>query len=177
MSLIVGDFHSPVYVLTTIHEGAKAGCVITWVTKASLNQKEPRIIMVVSKFNDTLKLLQKSFSFVINLLHVSQLDEFISFGGLHSFTVDKFQPYESEEVSEGIILRKAAGHAIGVVEKSLETPDRFIFYGKIIKEKKFSSDVLLLQNALNQLSPEKKEMLETRFRQDTLRDEKQFTAN
>jgi flavin reductase (DIM6/NTAB) family NADH-FMN oxidoreductase RutF len=176
MSLIVQDLHSPVYVLTTIFEGVKAGCVITWVSRASLNEKEPRIIMVVSKFNDTLNLLQKSSVFVLNLLHASQLSELIHFGSEHSLSTDKFQHTNYEETSQGIILKDAAGYAFGKIEKSWETPDRFIFYARIIKEKKLSQDVLILQKALEELPADKKEIFDSHFREDTLRDEKQFTS-
>lgn len=175
MSQLINDLDQPVYVLTSSFNGQNAGCVITWLTKASLNEKIPKIVFVMSKFNDTCQVLIKSRSFTLNLLASDQSEHFYHFGLEHSFTKDKFASVEHRRHAAGLILAHTAGFAEGRIESLTETPDRIICYASLIHQEPSQRPGLKLRSALEQINPEQRQKLKNKMAADTLRDEKQFT--
>lgn len=175
MSLLVDDLESKVFVVTLIEQGRKAGFVLTWAVKASLNENKPRILLVISKFNHSARFLYPGRNLGLNLLSRRQVNEFYLFGSSHSDELDKFAPFSHEERQGGIWLKSSAGYASLLVEQIFETPDRLIAYCEVLQEEKGSDDGLILNEALKLLRVDQAQALQDKMFQDTKRDEIQFT--
>lgn len=175
MSQLINELNISVY-LVTVNDGDKAaGFVATWISKASLNDKNHKIVLVISKFNASTKFLLKSKHFVINQLSENQMEEFYLFGTSHSDQLDKFQGFTNTTIPQGRILSGVAGHATGEIVSHLETPDRIILYCSLSEEVTGLGTPMILKEALAKLSPERKIKLERKMQHDSMRDEYQFT--
>ncbi|HXH30670.1 MAG TPA: flavin reductase family protein [Bacteriovoracaceae bacterium] len=172
---LINDLHHKVYVATAVQAQKRVGFVVTWVTPASLNAKEPRILMVVSKFNHSLATLRETKKCILNLLSEDQVREFFIFGSRHSDEVDKFSGIRTEQNQYGLRLLDAVGSAEVEIETMFETPDRWIFYGKVQGDSMGPGTALTLGTALAALSSEEKSVLDIKMGADVSRDEKQFT--
>ncbi len=171
---LVNDLHHKVYVATCESEGRKYGFVLTWVTPASLTRKDPKVILVVSRFNDSARALLRERRCCLHLLAESQLREFFIFGSRHSLREDKFKEFEWRPGSSGPVLGGCAGHGQVAIEEVFETPDRYVLYGTVAQESHGGEAPLILGPALERLGPLERKALEEKMAQDSLRDEKQF---
>lgn len=176
MSKIVNDDDSKVFVATSVHQEAKAGFVITWVSEASLNRKNPKIILIVSKYNETLKVMERSRKFCLNLLSKGQKDEFCVFGLKSSKEVDKFTTFRHNTTDYGIELLGSSGFVNCRIDEVFETPDRKILYCSIEEECIHEKPHMILSDILRELPLLNKKLLEEKFSKDSLRDESQFSS-
>lgn len=175
MNQLINDDDSKVYIISVTDGSTYAGFVLTWVVTASLNQKDHKILLVVSKFNSSLQFLKQKGSFIINQLSKGQKEEFFLFGSQSSTEVDKFAGIKGSIQSEGIILPGVAGHARGKIDEMFETPDRILLYCTLSQEVTNLCPPMILKDVLGQLTPHQKQVLDRKMRLDSQRDEIQFT--
>lgn len=176
MSKIVNDDDSKVFIATSVHEGQKAGFVITWVSEASLNRKNPKIILIVSKFSETLKVMEKSLKLCLNLLASSQKEEFCVFGLNSSKDLDKFSSFRHIVSDYGVELFESSGFVKCHIDRIFETPDRKILYCSIIQEQDTGKPPMILSDILRELPLLTQNLLAEKYSRDTLRDESQFSS-
>ncbi len=176
MSKLVNDDDNKVFIATANHNGMSAGFVITWISEASLNRKKPKIIMVVSKFNKSLSLIEQSRKVLLNLLSFNQIREFGTFGLKSSRDVDKFETFIHEKTSYGIKLSNSAGYVACTVDEVFETPDRKILYCTVCHEEATDLPIMILSEVLASLDRGTRVTLSHKFEADARRDEGQFTS-
>ena len=176
MSKLVNDDDNKVFIATASHDGVNAGFVITWVSEASLNRKKPKIIMVVSKFNKSLSVIEQSRKVILNLLSSKQMKEFGIFGLKSSRDVDKFKNFVHEKTNFGIKLNNSAGYVACTVDDVFETPDRKILYCTVCKEEETELPIMVLSEVLANLDQGTRDTLSHKFEADSLRDEGQFSS-
>ncbi|HXH76261.1 MAG TPA: flavin reductase [Bacteriovoracaceae bacterium] len=174
MSKVVNDDDNKVFIITSKIGDKKSGFVITWISEASLNRKNPKIIMVVSNFNAGLSTLEKSHSFCLNLLSKDQLKEFYTFGVKSSTSFDKFAHVDHVVTGRGIEIKGCAGYVHGRIDDIFSTPDRKILYCTIEEERETGRPQMILNEVLGQLEEPWKSELKLKFERDSLRDENQF---
>lgn len=176
MSKLVNDDDNKVFIATATHNGFNAGFVITWVSEASLNRKKPKIIMVVSKFNKSLSIIEQSRKVLLNLLSHKQMREFGIFGLKSSREINKFETFNHETTSFGIKLSDSAGYVACTVDDIFETPDRKILYCTVCHEEDTELPIMVLSEVLANLDQTARETLSHKFEADSLRDEGQFSS-
>lgn len=176
MSILVNDDDNKVFIATAISGEVKVGFVITWVSEASLNRKKPKIIMVVSKFNQSLPIMEKSRKVLLNLLSYSQIREFCVFGLKSSREINKYESFEFETTSYGIKLNNSAGYIACTIDNIFETPDRKILYCTVRMEEETQLPIMILSEVLANLDKETLKSLSHKFEEDSLRDEVQFPS-
>jgi flavin reductase (DIM6/NTAB) family NADH-FMN oxidoreductase RutF len=176
MSKIVNDDDSKVFVATSVFENTKAGFVITWVSEASLNRKSPKIILIVSKYNETLKVMERNQRLCLNLLSKNQKDEFCVFGLKTSKEVDKFSSFRHKISDHGIELLECSGFVKCRIDDIFETPDRKILYCSIEEEHNHERPPMILSDILREIPLLSKKLLDEKFSKDSLRDESQFSS-
>jgi flavin reductase (DIM6/NTAB) family NADH-FMN oxidoreductase RutF len=165
----IPEIDAPVYVLTAAHGERAGGCVVTWVMPASFSS---RLVVALSRFNATTALVLQSGRFRLHLLAPEQREEFMLFGTRSGAEVEKF-PGFSPTGGPPEIPSSASG--LVRVEKWLETPDRYLVYGKIEGVGPAAGPHMRLGQVLGELTEAQRARLDRRMREAQLRDEYQFT--
>jgi flavin reductase (DIM6/NTAB) family NADH-FMN oxidoreductase RutF len=78
-------------VVTTTHDGVRAGCLVTYVTPASIHQSDPRVVVLLSHANLTHELVVESGVLALHVVARGQEDWVRRFGHASSRDVDKFE--------------------------------------------------------------------------------------
>jgi flavin reductase (DIM6/NTAB) family NADH-FMN oxidoreductase RutF len=174
---VINDQKCLIYLVTTAQQNDRRGFILTWLTPASLVQSQPRLLMVVSKFNFSLPLLEQTRKCIIHQLSQDQYSEFFDFGYYTSHNHDKFAGLDLIETPYGPEL--AGCHAIlhCEVEDIFETPDRKLLYCRVIREHCLGGQALRLDQALARLSEHQRESLERKMQNDSQRDQNLLGLN
>ena len=113
-----------VCVLTTAHEGRPAGCIVTYVTPASLSVERPRVVVLTSHENLTHELLERSGVVALHPLARGQEDWLERFGFRSGRDVDKFAGLAWEPGETGApLLAEALGWLEGRVLDAMDCGD------------------------------------------------------
>jgi flavin reductase (DIM6/NTAB) family NADH-FMN oxidoreductase RutF len=78
----------PMFVVTTAHEGRRAGCLVGFATQASIDP--PRMLVCLSTTNHTYRLARGAGLLAVHVLDPAQEDLADLFGGVTGDDVDKF---------------------------------------------------------------------------------------
>jgi flavin reductase (DIM6/NTAB) family NADH-FMN oxidoreductase RutF len=113
-----------VCVLTTAHEGRLAGCIVTYVTPASLHADRPRVVVLTSHENLTHELLEASGRLALHPVAHGQEEWVRRFGFRSGRDADKFAGLAWEAGETGApLLAEALGWLEGRVLGSLDCGD------------------------------------------------------
>ena len=113
-----------VCVVTTAEEGRPAGCIVTYVTAASITAARPRLVVLTSHQNLTHELVERSGVLAVHPVAREQGHWVRHFGLQSGRDVDKFADLEWEPGETGApILDAAAGYLEGRVLASLDCGD------------------------------------------------------
>src|ERR671919_3059599 len=113
-----------VCVLTTAFEGRLAGCIVTYVTPASLDPDRPRVVVLTSHENLTHELVGQSLVLALHPVARGQEDWVRHFGFRSGREVDKFAGLAWEPGRTGApLLAEALGWLEGRVVDSLDCGD------------------------------------------------------
>jgi flavin reductase (DIM6/NTAB) family NADH-FMN oxidoreductase RutF len=85
---LVSGIDYPMFIVTTSAEGEHAGCLVGFVTQASVNP--PRLLVMLSKQNDTLRVASAATSLVAHFLTADNHDLATLFGEESGAWTDKF---------------------------------------------------------------------------------------
>lgn len=111
-------------VVTTAHEGRPAGCLVTYLTPASITADRPRLLVLTSHENLTHELVQRSGILAVHPLARDQEDWARRFGFQSGRDVDKFAGLDWQPGTTGApLLAGALGHLEGRVLASLDCGD------------------------------------------------------
>jgi flavin reductase (DIM6/NTAB) family NADH-FMN oxidoreductase RutF len=111
-------------VVTTAHEGRPAGCIVTYLTAASIMAARPRLLVLTSHENLTHELVALSNVLAIHPVARGQEDWVRHFGFQSGRDADKFDGLAWEpEVTGAPLLAGALGYVEGRVLASLDCGD------------------------------------------------------
>lgn len=111
-------------VVTTAHEGRPAGCLVTYLTPASITAARPRLLVLTSHENLTHELVERSGVLAVHPLARGQETWIRHFGFQSGRDVDKFAGLEWEAGETGApLLADALGYLEGRVLASLDCGD------------------------------------------------------
>jgi flavin reductase (DIM6/NTAB) family NADH-FMN oxidoreductase RutF len=107
---LLGAIDYPMFIVTASDGREKAGCLVGFVTQASIDP--PRMLVMVSKQNHTLRVVEGASELVLHFLHEGNLDLARLFGEETGDEVDKFSRCEWKPTSKGSpVLEGALGWA------------------------------------------------------------------
>jgi len=111
-------------VVTTAHERRPAGCLVTYVTPASITAARPRLLVLTSHENLTHELVERSGVLAVHPLARGQREWVERFGFRSGRAVDKFEGLAWAPGETGApILADALGYVEGLVLGSLDCGD------------------------------------------------------
>ena len=93
----------PIWVITSeSEESGKAGMIATWVSQASLDPENPRIMAAISPMHHTHQVIQQRLKFVAHLITRDEVELVWRFGLKSGNIVNKFSDYEYLTTDEGL---------------------------------------------------------------------------
>jgi flavin reductase (DIM6/NTAB) family NADH-FMN oxidoreductase RutF len=111
-------------VVTTAHAGRPAGCLVTYVTPASVTAARPRLVVLTSHENLTHELVERSGVLAVHPLARGQEEWVRHFGFQSGRTVDKFAALAWQPGETGApLLADAVGWLEGRVLDSMDCGD------------------------------------------------------
>jgi flavin reductase (DIM6/NTAB) family NADH-FMN oxidoreductase RutF len=111
-------------VVTTAHEGRRAGCLVTYLTPASITADRPRVLVLTSHENLTHELVERSGVLALHPLARGQREWVQRFGFRSGRDVDKFAELAwAPGVTGAPLLEDAVGYVEGRVLASLDCGD------------------------------------------------------
>jgi flavin reductase (DIM6/NTAB) family NADH-FMN oxidoreductase RutF len=112
----------PMFIVTTAAGGKRAGCLVGFVTQASM--KPSRMLVLISKVNFTFRVAKQADVLVVHFLSADDMDLARLFGEQTSDEVDKFQLCEWDEGPSGVpLLRYVNGWVAGRVLQRFDCGD------------------------------------------------------
>ncbi|MBV9659848.1 MAG: flavin reductase [Acidimicrobiales bacterium] len=118
---LVSDLDYPMFIVTVAARGERAGCLVGFVTQASIDP--PRLLVMLSKANRTYDLAQVADSLAVHFLHEGNDDLARLFGEETGDDTDKFAACEWHEESSGPALVGTRGWVGGTVLYRLDSGD------------------------------------------------------
>jgi flavin reductase (DIM6/NTAB) family NADH-FMN oxidoreductase RutF len=119
---LVSDLDYPMFIVTVVAQGERDGCLVGFVTQASINP--PRLLVMLSKANRTCRLAQNTDTLVVHFLHKDNKDLARLFGEETGDDINKFDACEWSEGSEsGPILSGTRGWVTGEILERLDSGD------------------------------------------------------
>lgn len=88
-SAFVEGLDYPLYVVTTVHEGERSGCLVGFTTQVSI--APPQMLVCISDKNHTYRLARKAGMFAVHLLSPDQQEIAELFGEETGDETDKFE--------------------------------------------------------------------------------------
>jgi flavin reductase (DIM6/NTAB) family NADH-FMN oxidoreductase RutF len=157
--------------LVTTQTGARRnGLIATFVTPASIDYRQPRMMVGIANHHYTHELLEHSGAMALHLLKESQLEWVWRFGTQSGRTSDKFDCLETRRASYGSpVLVDALGWVEGVVETKMDIGDRTVYLVNLVDGQHGDLTVQpLTEGRMRALAPpDKRKLLEQLLRRDT----------
>jgi len=85
---LVSELDYPMFIVTTAVESERAGCLVGFATQASIDP--PRLLVLLSKRNETYQLAQRAATLVVHFLHRHNAELAALFGEESGDWTDKF---------------------------------------------------------------------------------------
>jgi flavin reductase (DIM6/NTAB) family NADH-FMN oxidoreductase RutF len=144
---LVSDLDYPMFIVTVAASGERDGCLVGFVTQASIDP--PRLLVMLSKSNRTSRLAEAAETLVVHFLHEDNKDLARLFGEETGDDVDKFDACEWHEgpykvptlvgtrgwVSGGILDRFDGGdhvaYLLGVDAASTDRPGSQLAFQRV----------------------------------------------
>jgi tRNA(Arg) A34 adenosine deaminase TadA len=167
----------PVVWLVTSRLGAEAtGMIATWVSQASLSARHPRALVVLSREARTMRAIDRSGRFALQLLDQSQRPLVERFA--LPFAGDRWADVASTQTSSGLPLAKGGcGYVECLVSDRLGTGDRVVVLGAVVEERvEPGAHPLREREALTQQPSSVAAALRKSYEIDVLRDDRLLDA-
>lgn len=119
---LVSDLDYPMFIVTVAAAGDRDGCLVGFVTQASIDP--PRLLVMLSKSNRTGRLARAADSLVVHFLHENNKDLAKLFGEETGDNLDKFDACEWHDGPfKGPTLVDTRGWAAGSILDRLDSGD------------------------------------------------------
>ncbi len=103
---LVARANPPLYVVTTVADGTRAGCVVGFATQASIDPA--RFLVAISKVNRTWRVAKDASHVAVHLFGRERMDVVDLFGGETGDDIDKFEQCTWSEGEGGVPVLDAA---------------------------------------------------------------------
>jgi flavin reductase (DIM6/NTAB) family NADH-FMN oxidoreductase RutF len=97
---LVAGIDYPMFIVTTVAEGTRAGCLVGFVTQASM--KQPRLLVCLSKANATFRVAERAETLAVHFLGQTELELARLFGEETGDEVDKFAKCRWDDGPRGV---------------------------------------------------------------------------
>jgi flavin reductase (DIM6/NTAB) family NADH-FMN oxidoreductase RutF len=119
---LVSGIDYPMFIVTAAADGRRSGCLVGFVTQASIDPV--RLMVMMSKVNHTFELAERASSLVVHFLHENNHDLARLFGEQTGDEVDKFANCEWKRGPGGTpVLLGVRGWVAGAVLARLDAGD------------------------------------------------------
>jgi flavin reductase (DIM6/NTAB) family NADH-FMN oxidoreductase RutF len=119
---LVSNLDYPMYVVTAAADGERAGCLVGFVTQASIDP--PRLFVMVSKANDTFRVASKADLLGVHFLGTDNKDLAELFGEESGDWTDKFSRCKWQEGPDDVpVIVGVRGWVAGRVLARLDAGD------------------------------------------------------
>jgi flavin reductase (DIM6/NTAB) family NADH-FMN oxidoreductase RutF len=123
---LVSAIDYPMYIVTTAADGRRAGCLVGFVTQASI--KPPRMLVCLSKANATFRVADRAQALVVHFLAQQDMDLARLFGEQTGGEVDKFTKCQWSPGPRGVpVLPQCKGWLAAAVMDRLDCGDHVAF--------------------------------------------------
>jgi flavin reductase (DIM6/NTAB) family NADH-FMN oxidoreductase RutF len=122
---VMAAVDSPSYVVTTAAAGERAGCLVGFATRCSI--EPPRFGVWLSKLNRTYRVAQGATSLVVHLLREGDGDLARRFGGETGDEVDKFADLDWRPGPDGCPVVQRLDWFAGSIVDRVDTGDHVAF--------------------------------------------------
>jgi len=124
---LVSGLDYPMFIVTTAAGGERAGCLVGFVTQASIDPA--RLIVCLSKANFTHRVAKRAETLVVHFLSEQDMDLARLFGEETGDDIDKFAHCEWDTGPEGIpVLGAGRGWVAGRILQALDAGDHDAFW-------------------------------------------------
>jgi flavin reductase (DIM6/NTAB) family NADH-FMN oxidoreductase RutF len=103
---LVGKLDYPMFVVTTVAEGDRSGCLVGFSSQTSINP--PRFLVGLSRKNHTFTVASEATHLALHVLPRDEQEVARLFGGETGDTIDKFAECEWHEGPHGMPILDAA---------------------------------------------------------------------
>ncbi len=132
--LLAGQLDPALWLVTAANGSARGGLVATFVYPASLVPEEPRMVVGIAKHHFTWRLIDGSGAFALQLVGAAHADRASRFGLRSGHETDKFADLTpSDGVTGSPVFADSILWAEAVVEATLDTGDRSLFLGRVVR--------------------------------------------
>lgn len=161
------------WVITSRHAGRASGLIATSVSRASISESRPRLMVGLARHHLTGQLVEGSGTFVAHLLDASQHDWVRRFGTQSGSEIDKLAGLKTHHGGSGApILSDARAWVECRVETSLDAGDRFWHLSEIVDAKWTEGfRPYTFQQFLSRADEDLKALLKLQLEADSLTDE------
>jgi flavin reductase (DIM6/NTAB) family NADH-FMN oxidoreductase RutF len=119
---LVAAANPPLYVVTTVAAGERAGCVVGFASQASIDP--PRFLVAISKENRTCRVVEAASHVAVHLFGRERMDVVDLFGGETGDEIDKFDQCAWTEGVAGVpILDGADAWFVGRIVERFDLGD------------------------------------------------------
>lgn len=129
------------YIISTVHEGEKAGCVVNTVTQVTSTPLQ--VMVAINKQNVTAQVLQKSGVFhAIALTEEAPMTLIAQFGYRSSSELNKFEDFEEKTDSNGCpyVTEGAAAEFTCKVVQQVDVGTHILFIAEVEDAEVLSQD-------------------------------------
>jgi flavin reductase (DIM6/NTAB) family NADH-FMN oxidoreductase RutF len=122
ITTLVSRADPPLYVVTTMVGGERAGCVVGFATQASIDPS--RFLVAISTANRTWRVARSATHLAVHLFGRERMDVITLFGGATGDDVDKFAHCDWSVGPAGIpVLDHASAWFVGIVLERFDLGD------------------------------------------------------
>ena len=119
---LVAGLDYPMFVVTTVADGERAGCLVGFATQCSIDPQ--RYLICISKMNHTYRVARSAEALVVHFLDERDLPVAQLFGANTSDEIDKFIRVDWREGPYGApVLREVRGWAAGRILDRVDLGD------------------------------------------------------
>jgi len=123
---LVSGIDYPMFIITTMAEGTRAGCLVGFVTQASM--KTPRLLVCLSKANATFHVAARADVLAVHFLGQSDREVARLFGEETGDEIDKFARCRWEEGPLGVpVLPECKGWVAARILERFDCGDHMAF--------------------------------------------------
>jgi flavin reductase (DIM6/NTAB) family NADH-FMN oxidoreductase RutF len=123
---LVSEIDYPMFIVTTEADGTRAGCLVGFVTQASI--EPPRMLVCLSKANATFRIAQHAKVLAVHFLGLGDRELARLFGEETGDAVDKFSRCEWQPGPRGVpVLPQCKGWAATTILQRLDCGDHVAF--------------------------------------------------
>jgi flavin reductase (DIM6/NTAB) family NADH-FMN oxidoreductase RutF len=149
---LVSGIDYPMFIVTATADGAHAGCLVGFVTQASIDP--PRLLVLLSKANETRRVAKQATSLVVHFLTTDNRDLATLFGEESGDWTDKFDRCSWSVGPDGTsVLDGVRGWVAGRILDRIDAGDHVAHLIEPIQSEVVSEGASLTFQAVRDMDP------------------------